>query len=122
MTGEAGSVTDIIGRPVRDLRISVTDRCNFCCPYCMPKEGFHRDFQYLARSALLDFDEIERVARSFASHGVTKLRLTGGEPLLREDLIARLATIPGIDDLAMTTNGALLDRKASGFAAAGSGG
>ena len=88
----------------------------------MPKEVFHRDFQYLARSALLDFDEIERVARSFASHGVTELRLTGGEPLLREDLIARLATIPGIDDLAMTTNSALLERKASGFAAAGSGG
>lgn len=88
----------------------------------MPKEIFHRDFQYLDRSALLDFDEIERIARSFAHHGVTKLRLTGGEPLLRrglEDLIARLAAIPGIDDLAMTTNGALLERKASRLAAAG---
>jgi len=122
VTGDAGSVTDTLGRPVRDLRISVTDRCNFRCTYCMPKEVFHRDFQYLARSALLDFDEIESVARSFARHGVTKLRLTGGEPLLRrglEDLIARLATIPGIDDLAMTTNGALLERKAAGLAAAG---
>ncbi len=122
MTGDEGSVTDTLGRPVRDLRISVTDRCNFRCTYCMPKEVFHRDFQYLARSALLDFDEIERVARSFARHGVTKLRLTGGEPLLRrglEDLIARLATIPEIDDLAMTTNGALLERKAPGLAAAG---
>lgn len=121
MTG-GDSVTDTLGRPVRDLRISVTDRCNFRCTYCMPKEVFHRDFQYLARSALLDFDEIERVAQSFARHGVTKLRLTGGEPLLRrgiEDLIARLAAIPGIDDLALTTNGSVLERKAPGLAAAG---
>lgn len=122
MPGDAGPVVDTLGRPVRDLRISVTDRCNFRCTYCMPKEVFHRDFLYLDRSALLDFDEIERVARSFARHGVTKLRLTGGEPLLRrglEDLIARLAAIPGIDDLAMTTNGALLERKAQALAAAG---
>ena len=114
--------TDTLGRLVRDLRISVTDRCNFRCTYCMPKEIFNSSFQYLHRTELLSFEEIERVARCFARHGVTKLRLTGGEPLLRtgiEDLVARLAAIPEITDLALTTNGALLARKAATLAAAG---
>ena len=114
--------TDTLGRPVRDLRISVTDRCNFRCTYCMPKEIFNSSFQYLQRTELLSFEEIERLARCFARHGVTKLRLTGGEPLLRtgiEDLVARLAAIPEINDLALTTNGALLARKAATLAAAG---
>ena len=114
--------TDTLDRPVKDLRISVTDRCNFRCTYCMPKEIFNSDYRYLQRAALLTFEEIERVARSFARHGVTKLRLTGGEPLLRhgiEELVARLAAIPEIDDLALTTNGALLGRMATDLAAAG---
>lgn len=116
------SVSDTLGRPVRDLRISVTDRCNFRCTYCMPKEIFNRDYEFLARGALLSFEEIDRVARSFVRHGVRKLRLTGGEPLLRkgiEDLIAKLALIPDVEDLTLTTNGALLDRKAPDLAAAG---
>ncbi|MFO7548734.1 MAG: GTP 3',8-cyclase MoaA [Acidimicrobiia bacterium] len=115
-------VRDTRGRPVRDLRISVTDRCNFRCTYCMPKEIFNRDYEFLARDLLLSFEEITRVARAFAAHGVRKLRLTGGEPLLRkgiEDLVAMLAAIPGIDDVTLTTNGALLTRKASGLRSAG---
>lgn len=118
----AATPTDTLGRPIRDLRISVTDRCNFRCTYCMPKEIFNSSFQYLQRTELLSFEEIERVAKCFARHGVTKLRLTGGEPLLRtgiEDLVARLAAIPEINDLALTTNGALLARKAATLAAAG---
>lgn len=113
---------DTLGRPVRDLRISVTDRCNFRCTYCMPKEVFGRDYEFLTREALLSFEEIERVARSFVRHGVRKLRLTGGEPLMRkgiDDLIARLALIPDVEDLALTTNGASLGRKAQDLAAAG---
>ena len=116
------SVSDTLGRPVRDLRISVTDRCNFRCTYCMPKEIFNREHEFLARGALLSFEEIDRVARSFVRHGVRKLRLTGGEPLLRngiEDLIAKLALIPDVEDLTLTTNGALLGRKAKDLAAAG---
>ncbi len=116
------TVSDTLGRPVRDLRISVTDRCNFRCTYCMPKEIFHRDYEFLAREALLSFEEIDRVARSFVRHGVRKLRLTGGEPLLRkgiEALIAKLVGIPDLDDLTLTTNGALLGRKAQDLAAAG---
>ncbi len=115
-------VRDTLGRPVRDLRISVTDRCNFRCTYCMPKEIFGKDYEFLARDLLLSFEEIERVVRSFVRHGVTKVRLTGGEPLLRrgvEDLIARLAGVAGVDDLTLTTNGSLLERKASALAAAG---
>ena len=95
-------------RPMRDLRISVTDRCNFRCTYCMPAEIFGADYQFLPRNQLLTFEEIERLARVFVAHGVNKLRLTGGEPLMRkgiESLIERLASIPGVDDLAMTTNG-----------------
>ena len=113
---------DTLGRSVRDLRISVTDRCNFRCTYCMPKEIFNRDYVFLARDALLSFEEIDRVARSFVRHGVRKLRLTGGEPLLRkgiEDLVATLSVIPDVEDLTLTTNGVLLERKARDLAAAG---
>ena len=113
------AVTDRFDRPLRDLRISVTDRCNFRCVYCMPKEVFGHDFEFLRRSQLLSFEEITRLARVFAGAGVRKLRLTGGEPLLRRDierLIAMLAEIDGIDDIALTTNGSLLARKAQGAA------
>jgi len=98
-------------RPLHDLRISVTDRCNFRCVYCMPREVFGRDFAFLPRDALLTFEEIERLSRLFVAHGVEKIRLTGGEPLLRRDLeilVARLAAIDGVRDLTLTTNGALL--------------
>jgi cyclic pyranopterin phosphate synthase len=115
-------VKDQLGRPMRDLRISVTDRCNFRCVYCMPKEIFGPDFAFLPPEELLTFDEIERVTRAFAAFGVHKVRLTGGEPLLRpklDRLVARLAGLPGIDDLTMTTNGSALARQAHGLAAAG---
>ena len=118
----ATKVTDTRRRPVRDLRISVTDRCNFRCTYCMPKEIFGRDYEFLSRDLLLSFSEIERIARAFVELGVRKIRLTGGEPLLRrgiEDLISRLAAIDGVEDLTLTTNGALLARKAEALAAAG---
>jgi cyclic pyranopterin phosphate synthase len=113
---------DLLGRRLRDLRISVTDRCNFRCVYCMPREVFGKDFQFLQRSALLTFEEIERVATAFASQGVEKLRLTGGEPLLRRDLerlVEKLVQIDGIRDVALTTNGALLAKKAQSLADAG---
>ena len=113
---------DTRARPLRDLRISVTDRCDFRCVYCMPKEVFGRDFEFLRRSELLTFEEIARVAGIAAGLGVQKLRLTGGEPLLRRDierLVAMLAAIDGIDDVAMTTNGSLLARKARALADAG---
>jgi cyclic pyranopterin phosphate synthase len=115
-------VADTLGRPVRDLRISVTDRCQFRCTYCMPREVFGRDFVFLPREQLLTFEELARVARIFAGLGVRKLRLTGGEPLLRrglERLVAMLAGIDGIRDIALTTNGALLAGKATALAAAG---
>ena len=99
---------DTRGRPLRDLRISVTDRCNFRCTYCMPKEVFGRDYAFLPHSELLSFEELERVTRVFVSLGVTKVRLTGGEPLMRrelETLVSKLAAIPGVEDLALTTNG-----------------
>ena len=105
---------DTMGRPVRDLRISVTDRCNFRCSYCMPKSVFGQDYRFMDRKELLSFEEIERVARAFVRLGVEKIRLTGGEPLLRrevEGLVARLATIDGLD-LTLTTNASLLARKA----------
>jgi GTP 3',8-cyclase len=108
-------VTDTRDRPLRDLRISVTDRCDFRCVYCMPKEVFGRDFEFLRRAQLLTFEEIARLTRLFASAGVRKLRLTGGEPLLRRDLerlVEMLAAIDGIEDIALTTNGSLLARKA----------
>jgi cyclic pyranopterin phosphate synthase len=112
---------DTLRRPLRDLRISVTDRCNFRCVYCMPREVFGRDYAFLPRAALLTFEEIERLARVFASRGVEKIRLTGGEPLLRRDLdtlVAKLARIPGLD-LTLTTNGVLLPAKAQALADAG---
>ncbi|MGA7271804.1 MAG: GTP 3',8-cyclase MoaA [Acidimicrobiia bacterium] len=115
-------LVDRYSRPVRDLRISVTDRCNFRCTYCMPKEIFGRDYEFLARDLLLSFEEITRLARLFVDRGVTKIRLTGGEPLLRkgmEALLGMLAAIPGVDDLTLTTNGSLLSRKADVLAAAG---
>jgi GTP 3',8-cyclase len=114
-------VTDTLGRPLRDLRISVTDRCNFRCVYCMPKEVYGRDHRFLDRRELLTFEEIERLARVFAAQGVEKIRLTGGEPLVRRDLeqlVARLASIPGLD-LTLTTNGSLLPQKARALAEAG---
>ncbi len=98
---------DSLGRPVHDLRISVTDRCNFRCTYCMPKEVFGRDFAFLPRSELLTFEEIARLAAIFVRRGVKKVRLTGGEPLLRRDLerlVAQLAAIDGLSDIALTTN------------------
>jgi cyclic pyranopterin phosphate synthase len=113
---------DRLGRPLHDLRISVTDRCNFRCTYCMPKEIFGRDFEFMRREELLSFEEIERVARAFARAGVQKLRLTGGEPLLRkgiEELIALLSKVDGISDLTLTTNGSLLARKAGALKEAG---
>ena len=112
---------DRLARPLRDLRISITDRCNFRCTYCMPKEVFGKDYQFLERSALLSFEEITRLARAFTKHGVEKIRLTGGEPLIRrniEQLIAMLAEIPGLD-LTLTTNGSSLAKKAASLKAAG---
>jgi cyclic pyranopterin phosphate synthase len=112
---------DTLGRPLRDLRISVTDRCNFRCTYCMPKEVFGRDYPFLRRDQLLTFEEIARLARAFVACGVEKIRLTGGEPLLRKDverLVAMLAELPGLD-LTLTTNGSLLPQKARALAAAG---
>jgi GTP 3',8-cyclase len=113
-------------RPLRDLRISVTDRCNFRCVYCMPKEVFGKDYAFLPRQDLLSFEEIERIARVFVGLGVEKIRLTGGEPLLRKDLeyhVERLATLRtprGEDvDLTLTTNGSLLSRKAQSLRDAG---
>jgi cyclic pyranopterin phosphate synthase len=114
-------LTDTLGRPVRDLRISVTDRCNFRCVYCMPKEVFGHDYRFLERRELLTFEELERLARVFVGLGVQKIRLTGGEPLLRrelERLVAMLAAIPGVD-LTLTTNGSLLPQKAHALADAG---
>lgn len=121
-----GLLTDTRGRPLRDLRISVTDRCNFRCNYCMPKEVFDKDYAYLPHNALLSFEEITRLARLFMAHGVRKIRLTGGEPLLRknvEELVAQLAQLRTVDgtppDLTLTTNGSLLARKARALREAG---
>ena len=114
-------VTDTLSRPLRDLRISVTDRCNFRCTYCMPKEAFGRGYDFLPRNELLTFEEIARLARVFAAHGVEKIRLTGGEPLLRRDLerlVEMLARIPGLD-LTLTTNGSVLAKKAQALREAG---
>src|SRR5688572_26491740 len=117
----ARRLDDRLGRPLRDLRISVTDRCNFRCVYCMPKEVFGSDYQFLERKELLTFEEITRLARIFHGLGIEKIRLTGGEPLVRrnlEKLIEMLARIPGLD-LTLTTNGSNLVRKAAGLKAAG---
>jgi GTP 3',8-cyclase len=102
---------DRLGRPLHDLRISVMDRCNFRCPYCMPKEQFHENYQFLKSRERLSFDELTRLTKLFAGLGVRKVRLTGGEPLLRAnlaDLVGDLTGIPGIEDIALTTNGVLL--------------
>jgi cyclic pyranopterin phosphate synthase len=115
------AVLDTLARPLRDLRISVTDRCNFRCVYCMPKEVFGRDYRFLPRRELLTFEEIERASRVFVQLGVHKLRLTGGEPLLRRDLEVLVGRLAGLGDLdlTLTTNGALLAQKAEALADAG---
>jgi len=116
------TVVDSLDRPMRALRISVTDRCNFRCPYCMPRDKFGADFQFLDRKEILTFEEIIRLAGLFVSAGVQKVRLTGGEPLLRHGLaklVTGLAGIPGLRDLALTTNGSLLRDQASDLRQAG---
>ena len=112
-----GVLADALARPLHDLRISVTDRCNFRCVYCMPKEVFDKDYQYLPHDSLLTFEEIARIAGIFVAHGVEKIRLTGGEPLLRKDVERLVAMLRKIDtpggrplDLTLTTNGALRAR------------
>jgi len=120
----ARELTDTLQRPLRDLRISVTDRCNFRCTYCMPKEVFGAGFQFLPRADLLTFEEIEMVARTLVDRGVEKIRITGGEPLLRRDLprlVEMLAALrdEGLKDLTLTTNGAMLRRDAQRLADAG---
>ena len=122
----SGTLQDTRGRMLRDLRISVTDRCNFRCTYCMPKEVFDKDYPYLPKAELLSFDEITRMTRLFAAHGAEKIRLTGGEPLLRKNLdvlIEMLAVLKTHDgkplDIALTTNGSLLARQAHALKAAG---
>ncbi|MBP0596806.1 GTP 3',8-cyclase MoaA [Herbaspirillum sp. LeCh32-8] len=125
-TTPVGLLGDALGRPLHDLRISVTDRCNFRCVYCMPKDVFDKEYQFLPHSALLTFEEITRVARQFVAHGVRKIRLTGGEPLLRKnierlvEMLAALRTPEGDEiDLTLTTNGTLLKQKAQALKAAG---
>ncbi len=121
-----GHLADTLNRPLRDLRISVTDRCNFRCSYCMPREVFDKDYAFLPQSSLLSFEEITRLARLFVAHGVEKIRLTGGEPLLRKNIevlvsmLAGLKTASGRDlDLTLTTNGSLLATKAQALKNAG---
>jgi cyclic pyranopterin phosphate synthase len=122
----SGLLADRHGRPLRDLRISVTDRCNFRCTYCMPKEVFDRDYRFLPQPDLLTFEEITRLARVFVAHGVRKLRLTGGEPLLRKNIEVLVQMLAGLRDaqgepldLTLTTNASLLARKAEALARAG---
>jgi cyclic pyranopterin phosphate synthase len=112
---------DTLGRPLHDLRISITDRCNFRCVYCMPKEVFGRDYEFLPRTELLSFEEITRLARAFVANGVGKIRITGGEPLVRRDVERLIEMLAAIDDLdlTLTTNGALLPQKAQALADAG---
>ncbi len=126
ISAPVGLLGDTLGRPLRDLRISVTDRCNFRCGYCMPKEVFDKHYSFLPHSSLLSFEEIVRAARLFVAHGVRKIRLTGGEPLLRKNieiLIAMLSALRTPDgeplDLTLTTNGSLLERKAQALKDAG---
>ena len=116
------TVRDRFGRPIRDLRVSVTDRCNFRCPYCMPAEIYGAKYEFLPKAQLLSFEEIARLTRIFVDLGVKKIRLTGGEPLVRnrvEDLVALLVKIEGIEDLTLTTNGYLLSQKAQSLRNAG---
>jgi len=113
---------DALARPLRDMRISVIDRCNFRCPYCMPEDQYAQDYEFLSKDQRLRFEEIERLARAFVALGVRKLRLTGGEPLLRRDLphlVEQLARIPGVEDIAMTTNAVLLPKFAQALRDAG---
>jgi cyclic pyranopterin phosphate synthase len=126
LASPTGELLDRLHRPLHDLRISVTDRCNFRCSYCMPKEVFDKHYTFLPQASLLSFEEMARVARLFVAHGVRKIRLTGGEPLLRRDLdrlvamLAELRTIEGEPlDLTLTTNGSLLARKAHALKDAG---
>ena len=125
-SGPSGLLSDTLGRPLRDLRISVTDRCNFRCSYCMPKEVFDKDYVFLPQSSLLSFEEITRLARIFVAHGVEKFRLTGGEPLLRKhlevliEMLARLQTPEGQPlDMTLTTNASVLAKKAQSLKDAG---
>lgn len=126
LSAPTGLLNDTLGRPLRDLRISVTDRCNFRCNYCMPSEIFDKDYAFLPQSSLLSFEEITRLAKIFVAHGVEKIRLTGGEPLLRKNLevligmLSRLQTPQGKPlDITLTTNGSLLARKAQALKDAG---
>ena len=122
MIPSAAAAVDTRGRPLHDLRVSVTDRCNFRCVYCMPKEVFGRDHAFLPRAEILDFEEIERVVRASVGLGVRKVRLTGGEPLVRrnlETLVAMLAAVDGVEDLTLTTNASLLAPRAQALADAG---
>ncbi|MEP6740186.1 MAG: GTP 3',8-cyclase MoaA [Caldimonas sp.] len=128
LVAPTGELRDALERPLRDLRISVTDRCNFRCSYCMPKDVFDRDYAFLPQPSLLSFEEIERLASLFVAHGTRKLRLTGGEPLLRRhleglvEMLSRLRTVDGKPvDLTLTTNGSLLEKKAAALKAAGLG-
>ncbi|CAN5796790.1 GTP 3',8-cyclase MoaA [soil metagenome] len=121
-----GVLSDTLGRPLHDLRISVTDRCNFRCVYCMPKDVFDKNYHFLPQTSLLSFEEITRVARIFVAHGVSKIRLTGGEPLLRKNIEKLIAMLSGLSthdgrplDLTLTTNGSLLARKAQSLKNAG---
>ena len=121
-----GLLTDTLARPLRDLRISVTDRCNFRCSYCMPSDVFDKNYAFLPQTSLLNFEEIARLARVFVAHGVEKVRITGGEPLLRKDLevliemLARMTTVAGKPlDITLTTNASLLARKAQSLKDAG---
>ena len=118
----AGHPRDTLGRPLHDLRISVMDRCNFRCPYCMPKETFHENYRFLKSTERLSFEEISRLARLFTGLGVKKIRLTGGEPLLRanlSDLVGELTAIEGVQDVALTTNAVLLSQHAAQLKANG---
>jgi cyclic pyranopterin phosphate synthase len=126
LSAPSGLLSDTLGRPLRDLRISVTDRCNFRCSYCMPKEVFDKTYRFLPQPSLLSFEEITRLTRLFVAHGVHKLRLTGGEPLMRKDLdilIGMLAELRSADgaplDITLTTNGSMLARKAQALKDAG---
>jgi cyclic pyranopterin phosphate synthase len=121
-----GLVTDTLKRPLRDLRISVTDRCNFRCVYCMPKDVFDKDYVFLPKTSLLSFEEMTRIARLAVTHGVEKIRLTGGEPLLRKnieklvEMLSALKTPDGRElDLTLTTNASLLAKKAQALKDAG---
>jgi cyclic pyranopterin phosphate synthase len=116
------ALVDLLGRPVRDLRVSVTDRCNFRCTYCMPREVFGPDYQFLERRELLTYEEIARLTRLFVAHGVSKVRITGGEPLVRrnlDQLVVQLGGLEGLEDLTLTTNGSLLAVQAERLARAG---